>query len=146
MKKLSIQVNLLAWAFLAIGAITLVACSAEPPENSKIAQARRGKVFFDEHCVTCHGESAKGDGPESQNLDIKVADLTTIQKRRGLKEFPIVEIASIIDGRNQLKAHGPREMPTWGKYFADEEHLTNDEIRGKMGELIAYLMQIQTSD
>ena len=146
MKKMSIQINSLVWALLAAGVLTLVACHAEPPENSKIAQARRGKVFFEEHCVSCHGESGKGEGLEANNLDVKVADLTRIQKSRGLKEFPIVEIASIIDGRNQLQAHGPRDMPTWGKYFAEEEQLTDEQIRGKMGELIAYLMQLQNTD
>lgn len=146
MKKISIQINLLTWVLLTLGALTLAACTAKPPENSKIAQAQRGKVFFEEHCVSCHGESGEGHGPEANSLEVEVADLTKIQKSRGLKEFPIVAIASIIDGRNHLKAHGPRDMPTWGKYFAEEENLTDEEIRGKMGELIAFLMQIQNTD
>lgn len=123
--------------------VAIFGCQATPPDNSRPAQAMRGKAFFDEHCVVCHGESGKGDGVKAKELDAKVADLTQIVKRSKDKKFPVVAIASIIDGRNHLQAHGAREMPAWGQYFADEEQLNDTEIRGKMGELIAYLMSIQ---
>ena len=70
-------------------------------------------------------------------------DLTKIMDRRkNMVDFPVVEIASYIDGRKDVQLHN-RDMPAWGKYFAEEEQLTNAEIKGKMGELIAYLMSIQ---
>ncbi len=146
MRKTKIAFDSFKWPGIVFVALLIYSCQAEAPYNSKAAQAARGKAFFDEHCVSCHGENAKGNGPEAENLEVAVPDLTRINKSRGVKEFPIVEIASIIDGRNHLKAHGPRDMPAWGKYFADEEKLTNNEIRGKMGELIAYLMKIQNRD
>lgn len=122
-----------------------VGCQAEPPYNSREAQTMRGKAFFQEHCVSCHGVSGRGDGEQAGELEGGAADLTRITLRRGKREqFPVVEIASIIDGRNHLQVHGEgREMPAWGQYFAEEEKLTDNEIRGKMGELIAYLMSIQ---
>jgi len=37
---------------------------------------QRGKVLFGQHCISCHGEEAKGDGPEAKDLEPKPADLT----------------------------------------------------------------------
>lgn len=77
-------------------------------------------------------------------MGIQTPNLTLIQKSWGNgKEFPIVEVAQKIDGRAEVKAHGTREMPAWGNVFAQEDHLTENEIKGKMGELISYLMMIQ---
>ncbi len=115
-------------------------CNSGPPENSRAAQAERGKVIYDQYCASCHG--ADGKTP-IDSLERTPADLTYILKRRDIDKFPVQEIASIIDGRNYLSAHGDREMPAWGKVFADEEKLNDDQIRGKMGELISYLITIQ---
>ena len=63
-------------------------------------------------------------------------------KKRGLNEFPIAEIARIIDGRLLVKAHGAREMPVWGEVY-EAQGMDDEAIRGRKGELVAYLMSIQ---
>ena len=65
------------------------------------------------------------------------------KKRRDLSKFPVQEIAQLIDGRREVKAHGPRTMPVWGERFTKEEDLSPEELRGKLADLIAYLMSIQ---
>ena len=115
-------------------------CSPSPPKNSRVAQAERGKALFDEHCGTCHGENR--NMALIDTMLVKPPDLTLIKERKGVTEFPIVEMARMIDGRNLVKIHGDRAMPVWGEVFAaqgDDE----EAIRGKKGELIAYLMSIQ---
>jgi hypothetical protein len=72
-------------------------------------------------------------------------DLTKINYRRGAKDFPVAEIARIIDGRILAKAHGPREMPVWGKVYEDEG-MEEGQIKGKKGQLVAYLMSIQNTE
>ena len=53
-------------------------------------------------------------------------------------------VASMIDGRKMAKSHGSRDMPVWGEVFSKQENLTEDQIKGKLAEIIAYLMLIQS--
>jgi mono/diheme cytochrome c family protein len=88
------------WVLLAVvvlSAVGLTACSgggqaAQPaakpvpadyagktnPLGSDTAVTDAGKEVFDLNCVTCHGESGKGDGPAGASLDPKPADLTKV--------------------------------------------------------------------
>jgi hypothetical protein len=64
-------------------------------------------------CASCHGKEARGDGPVSASLAVRVPNLRELQKRnRG--EFPIDKIQNIIDGRISLAPHGTRVIPVWG--------------------------------
>ena len=72
-----------------------------------------GKRVYVNRCAVCHGVSGKGDGPLATQLKAHVADLTQIQKNnRGV--FPFDRLYRVIDGREAVAAHGPREMPVWG--------------------------------
>ncbi len=104
-------------------------------------QAQSGKLHFQKYCSVCHG--LDGTGIIIDTLDIQPADLTMIRANRKNDEFPILEIANIIDGRRMSKAHGTRAMPIWGEVFSTNEHLNETQIKGKLGEIIAYLMTIQ---
>ncbi len=121
--------------------MSFLSCNSKPPKNSLIAQTQRGKELFQEKCAPCHG--VDGKGMKLDSLHIKSKDLTQIKRSRGVNDFPILEIANIIDGRKMIEAHGTRPMPVWGEVFSENEHLDENEIKGKMAELIAYLMYIQ---
>src|SRR3974377_726288 len=71
-----------------------------------------GKIEYQWSCVACHGVDGKGTGPLAAELNTKPADLTTIAKRNN-GVFPINRVYETIDGRQQVKSHGPREMPFW---------------------------------
>ena len=116
-------------------------CNSKPPQNSRAVQAKNGKMHFEKYCASCHG--VDGAGIIIDSLAIQPANLTLITTSRRNDEFPILEIANIIDGRRMSKHHGSREMPIWGEVFSEQEHLDEAQIKGKMGELIAYLMSIQ---
>ncbi len=126
----------LAFLFVQFGS----SCNEGPRAGTRDAQALRGKAIFDQQCIACHG--SEQIAPTRTDLEKKPPDLSLIMERRRAKEFPIVEIAQIIDGRQWVKSHGAREMPVWGEVY-DSLGLTNDEIRGRKGELVAYLMSIQ---
>lgn len=136
--KLSIFIVLLIGGFIIME--SAVSCKPAPPKNSRVAQAQAGKVIFNEQCAPCHG--SKEVAASVDTLQTKPKDLTQIMKSRGLTEFPIAEIARIIDGRLLVKAHGPREMPVWGEVY-EHQGMSDEEIRGRKGELVAYLMTIQ---
>lgn len=124
-------------------AIAFVACDTAPPKNSRSAQILRGKSLFDKNCLACHGANAQGDGVVADTLMGKPADLTKIVARRKGREFPVMEIAKYIDGRQFIASHGSREMPVWGDIFAQEEGASESDLQGKMGDLVSYLMSIQ---
>jgi len=66
-------------------------------------------------------------------------------KRRNGK-FPYEELASYIDGRKDIAAHGSREMPVWGERFAEEYPKDSQQdriIHGKVLMLLVYLDSIQ---
>ena len=135
------ELKISVFLFLFVLVIAAISCDSKPPYNSKVAQAQRGKLIFQKNCVQCHGENGKGIMIDS--LQTKAADLTQIKYSRRTKEFPILEIANMIDGRKMAKSHGSRVMPVWGEVFSKNEHLDEMQIKGKMAELIAYLMTIQ---
>ena len=126
---------------LMLGISIVFACGV--PDNTRGSQAKLGYAHFLEPCSACHGTDGKGINVDS--LTVQPADLTRITARRRLNEFPIMTIAKIIDGRVYLKSHGDRPMPIWGDIFSKEKFMTEDEIRGDLGEIIAYLMKIQRS-
>ena len=126
--------------------IVTMGCNQGPPKNSLIAQANDGKKLFDEQCSGCHGgEGVEVDKSLVDTLAALPPDLTRINQRRGVKTFPVAEIARFIDGRILVAAHGPREMPVWGQVYEDEG-MDEGEIKGEKGKLIAYLMRIQDMD
>ena len=150
MKNLSIRLPKRFYISLSSIAIFLfvvsMGCNQGPPKNSLIAQANDGKALFEKQCVSCHGgEGVEADKALVDTLAALPPDLTRINKRRGVRDFPIAEIARFIDGRILVAAHGPREMPVWGQVY-EESGLNESEIKGEKGKLIAYLMRIQTMD
>lgn len=124
-----------------LATVFVLSCNFGPPENSRAVQARKGQVHFMEYCASCHGSDGKGIAIDT--LDLMPADLTRINARRRQNEFPALTIARIIDGRSMSKSHGDRDMPVWGDVFSQEEYLDESQIKGKLAEIIAFLINIQ---
>lgn len=107
-----------------------------------------GKQEFIDSCSLCHGEDAKGQGIFSEMLIIPTADLTKLKSNNN-GYFPYKSVYSIIDGRDNVKQHGPRYMPIWGNRFntttwADvNQEYSQTLVRGKIFELLLYLESIQ---
>jgi hypothetical protein len=95
--------------------LTTTFCFAHAQEAQSI-----GKAAYETYCAGCHGISGKGDGPHANSLTKPPADLTQIQNRNGGR-FPSRELFDIIDGREEVAAHGTREMPVWAKIFKQQE-------------------------
>ncbi len=109
-----------------------------------------GKQEFQVHCAICHGVDAKGNGPDAYNLEAAPPDLTLLA-RNNAGVFPVDHIVEVIDGRAQIKSHGLREMPIWGKRYAADaaEHFGGSPyeqeafVRGRVLILVDYLRRIQ---
>ena len=99
-------------------------------------------------CAGCHGREARGDGPVSPFLMVKVPDLTRIAARRG-GVFPEDEIFKIIDGQADLRSHGPRDMPVWGyEFFGDDpdDEVAHRQATELVRRLVEYLRSIQRGE
>ena len=104
-------------------------------------QAAVGKVTYRVYCQSCHGAGGKGDGKLAEMMKVMPADLTQLSKKNG-GTFPAERVRKAIDGREEVLAHGSREMPIWGQVFVDNAS-NEEDTKVKIQHLVAYLESIQ---
>jgi hypothetical protein len=115
-------VQKLAFGFLGL----LVVCS---PDKSKAA-----------------GNEDVAQGPMAASLSTPPAKLRLLWERYG-NLLPDNEIARFIDGRADVKAHGPRDMPVWGEVWQNPVgKASKHEINEHIAKLIVYLQSIQKTE
>jgi mono/diheme cytochrome c family protein len=107
-----------------------------------------GKNEYDSYCATCHGQTGKGNGSLLPKLVNLVPDLTVLEKNNN-GVFPFERVSMIIDGRQELKTHGSKEMPVWGRVFTLRSSIYNEfeaEVvaRGRILALTEYVYRLQT--
>jgi mono/diheme cytochrome c family protein len=100
-----------------------------------------GRDLFRTYCASCHGESARGDGPIAPHLRVPPANLTEFAKRNGT--FDAALVAQVIDGRNPVRGHGGGDMPVWGDAFSAARGATPTAVDGRIRALVRYLETIQ---
>jgi mono/diheme cytochrome c family protein len=108
--------------------------------------AAMGSYFYKTYCASCHGASARGDGPLAGSMRRRPANLTEIAKRnKGV--YPNELVYKIIDGRQPLAGHGGPDMPIWGDAFLrSAETSTEETVRHRIQALVDYLETIQAKD
>lgn len=112
------------------------------------AASEVGARDYAAHCAVCHGTDAKGRGPYHMFLTVAPADLTRLSERNGGR-FPVEAVMKIVDGRTELLAHGPREMPIWGYEFRrlaarDTSANPEREAQARILAIIDHLRGLQT--
>lgn len=113
-----------------------------------------GAAEFKNSCALCHGSDGKGGGV-ADLLKKAPPDLTLLSKNNGGK-FPTERVATMIDGRELVRAHGERDMPAWGnrystdqvkaaEYYGDMPYKdTEMYVKSRIKALSDYLVSIQT--
>lgn len=139
------SIAIFGWLWIATSA--MAAEVAAPEASADGLELQLGADDFRIYCATCHGMDGKGQGPVAEFMVLPPRDLTELAKRAGGK-FPADLMARVIDGRAEVRAHGPRDMPVWGDYFAAEKPeasgvVKEAEAQARIRALVAYLASIQ---
>jgi mono/diheme cytochrome c family protein len=103
-----------------------------------------GRKLYLQHCAACHGTKGDGHGPLEHELTVRPADLRLLSRRYG-NPLPEDQIARFMDGRADVKAHGPRDMPVWGwEVWQYPEGSGNpNQVSDSVAHIIHYLQSIQ---
>jgi mono/diheme cytochrome c family protein len=101
-----------------------------------------GARLFRTHCATCHGESARGNGPMATLLRRPPTDLTRFTAGNG-GVFPSERLRRVIDGRD-VPSHGPGDMPVWGDIFRRTTGGDGAAAQERIDALLAFLESIQS--
>jgi len=117
-----------------------VICS--PVAIAADTDSEQGKAIYLQHCASCHGVDGEGNGPLAAVLTTPPANLRLLYQRYG-NPLPAEKIASFIDGRNDVKAHGPRDMPVWGERLYGDGKTGEHELNRQIARLVAFLQSIQ---
>jgi mono/diheme cytochrome c family protein len=134
---------MLAAAGLAVGGLS----AAHPQKAGAVvalpaAADEDGRALFMTYCASCHGASARGDGPVALSLRVRPADLTQFAAKNG-GVFPAARTQRIIDGRD-VGAHGNPDMPVWGRAFRTLPGSdTVEHVKARIAAIVRYLESIQ---
>ncbi|OQW69803.1 MAG: hypothetical protein BVN35_18590 [Proteobacteria bacterium ST_bin11] len=120
--------------------------------NAQADKQDIGKREYESACAVCHGLTGRGDdGPLKPYLVKPVPNLTVLAKNnKGV--FPFDKVFQIIDGRQEVATHGPRNMPVWGNAFNNQTSLFYDNYpeqdkesgaRSRILALTEYLYRLQ---
>lgn len=139
---------LLALAFIIVFAlfsspvVSAQGAPVSPPQLPAAAPVYDGGQLFKNHCAPCHGVRGLGDGPMSEVMRKRPANLTKFSAQNG-GVFPAERLRRIIDGRG-VPSHGDREMPVWGIAFRTiPEGGVYGSIEARIDALVRYLQAIQ---
>ena len=128
---------------LVIAALLSMPAAASAQETGQMKQTTTGGEVFRTYCATCHGTSARGDGPLAASMRRKPANLTEIAKRNG-GAFPSELVFRTIDGRQPVRGHGGPDMPVWGDAFTRSREAGDaDRVKAVIQSLVDYLESVQ---
>lgn len=137
---------------LTVGVFTIgTAAMAHAQQSGPIRRSVDvGKYEYDSHCAVCHGSTGKGNGVYAERLEksTTVPNLTELSKKNN-GVFPYARVYETIDGRLEVPAHGPKDMPIWGRDFSAMNPMlgpyVNDEgfARVKILVLTEYIYRLQ---
>jgi mono/diheme cytochrome c family protein len=105
-----------------------------------------GEIEYQNYCAVCHGVDGRGQGIMSKYLTVRPTDLTQIAKKSG-GAFPFWQVYRTIDGREEVRGHGTRDMPVWGDRFRAQaggnDSGSRAQAAGRLLGLVFYLQHIQ---
>ena len=146
MSRMALRMTVLAIALtiLAVALGQTVCLGDSQSTGAPNDDIARGRALFLRTCASCHGVNADGNGPVARSLSTPPSNLHLLWQRYG-NPLPEDQIARFIDGRADVKAHGPRDMPVWGDRVWENPEGAGSEtqVKSRVAQLVAYLQSIQ---
>lgn len=111
-----------------------------------------GKIEYETACAVCHGLTGKGDDGLLKELLAKPMPNLTVLAKNNKGVFPFDRVYQIIDGRQEVKAHGTRKMPIWGNAFNNQSsayfknypaHDSESAARSRILALTEFIYRLQ---
>lgn len=129
------------------GRAMLIAVLATSGAGAAVAQEPADfdrALLFQSSCAPCHGVTGMGGGPVAAALKDPVPVLATLARRNG-GSFPEAYVIRVIDGREEVLAHGNRVMPVWGYSFLKGHKGDGGELSVEfmIGALVEHLKSLQ---
>lgn len=118
------------------------------------ADISAGRRDYEHNCAMCHGVTGKGNGWLTQYLLVPVPSITEMKKDNA-GVFPAKRVYQVIDGTQEVKLHGSRSMPVWGRTFQLDEvakkfggargnsRASGDVVRARIRALVDYVATLQ---
>lgn len=133
--------------FLALAAVVVFSpsfeCQKTKPESSeRKVNVTAGKEIFLQYCASCHGKTARGDGPAAFVMKPPPSDLATLAKRHEGK-YPAGSISAILKFGRSFAAHGASDMPVWGTRFKNLDPVHDPTGQQHIDDLVAYIESLQ---
>lgn len=129
---------------VAILIVSLVSITLAQAQETEVIAG--GELEYQNHCAVCHGVDGKGRGIMARFLTVSPSDLTQIAKKNA-DRFSFWQVYRVIDGREEIRGHGTREMPIWGARFQAEARGSDpgsrSQVSGRILSLVFYLQHIQ---
>ena len=98
--------------------------------------------LYKRHCAVCHGSDLKGNGQAPYPFTGAPPDLTTLARRHGNK-FPDGYVSDVLRSGVKKPAHGPSEMPIWGKVFRAVDRSDESQVTLRITNLSNYIKSFQ---
>lgn len=125
------------------GLIAMLYAASAPVLAATEGARQQARRDYQKYCASCHGPEGRGDGPVAQAMKAMPADLTLLSTNNDGK-YPADKVREIIDGRADVKAHGPRAMPVWGKeFYVSAEGVGQRQAQDRIEGLTNYLLLMQ---
>lgn len=136
--------------FFTLTGAALTALILTAPARALAAENAVGQQEFESKCASCHGVDARGGGWMTKYISHRPPSLTQLTQKHG-GVFPSDYVYQVIDGRKEVKLHGPRDMPIWGTAISAEIERKNlglraaskAVVRGRIDALVEYISQLQ---
>ena len=129
---------------LLAGTLSWMNIAIAPAQEMEVVAG--GELEYQNYCAVCHGVDAKGQGIMSRFLTIRPADLTQLAKKNG-GTFSFWRVYRSIDGSEEVRGHGARDMPIWGDRFRAQaggnDSGSRAQAAGRLLGLVFYLQHIQ---
>ncbi len=120
--------TLISKGFAGLALLALAALAA--PALAQPAGKSIGQREYESKCAMCHGATGKGDGWFTGFLKDRIPLINQLRKHNG-GVFPFDHVYQVIDGRKEVRMHGPREMPVWGGVYRVESDKVYDTPQGQ---------------